>query len=357
MKIVSIVGARPQFIKAAPVSIALRKQHQELLLHTGQHYDDNMSRIFFEELEIPRPDTNLEVGSESHARQTAAIMIGVENYLEQNNPDLVLVYGDTNSTLAGAVAAAKMHIKIAHVEAGLRSFNRIMPEEINRIVADKVADILFCPTVTAVNNLKSEGITNGVFQIGDVMYDAALKFAPIAEHQSQMLEKLSLEPKSYLLLTLHRAENTDSYQNLGNIVEAIVQSEKLIVFPVHPRTVKILKEYQFYEKLAQAEKIILIEPVSFIDMIKLERNAQKILTDSGGVQKEAYFYQVPCLTLRHETEWVETVQDGLNCLVGAQVEKILTAMNDFSPNSEQHGHYGDGQASEKLVEVLNKYFK
>lgn len=357
MKVISIVGARPQFIKAAPVSKALRKQHHELLLHTGQHYDDNMSKVFFDELGIPRPDINLEIGSDSHARQTAAIMIGVENFLEQEKPDLVLVYGDTNSTLAGAVAAAKLHIKIAHVEAGLRSFNRAMPEEINRIVADKVADILFCPTKTAVNNLAAEGITSGVFNIGDVMYDAALKFAPIAEQKSHILDKLSLVPKSYLLLTLHRAENTDSYQNLSHIVEAVIQSRKTIVFPIHPRTVKLVKQFQLDEKLNQAAHIILIEPVSFIDMIVLEKNALKILTDSGGVQKEAYFYQVPCITLRHETEWVETVEDGWNYLVGADAEKILAAINNFSPDRDQKRHYGDGKASEKLVGILNEYFK
>jgi UDP-N-acetylglucosamine 2-epimerase len=356
MKIVSIVGARPQFIKAAPVSTALRKQHEELLLHTGQHYDDNMSKVFFEELGIPRPDINLEIGSGSHARQTAAIMIGVEKYLQQQKPDVVLVYGDTNSTLAGAIAAAKLHIKIAHVEAGLRSFNREMPEEINRIVADKVADILFCPTGTAVENLSNEGISNGVFNIGDVMFDAALKFAPIGEGKSQIFDRISIQPKNYFLLTLHRVENTDSFENLSNIVTAIIQSEKLIIFPVHPRTVKLLKQYQLYEQLDWADNILLIEPVSYIDMIVLEKNAEKILTDSGGVQKEAYFYQVPCITLRNETEWVETVADGWNCLVGADVEKIIGAINDFSPTGDQQGHYGDGKASEKLVGVLNNFF-
>ncbi len=354
MKIVSIVGARPQFIKAAPVSTELRKKHEQLLLHTGQHYDDNMSKVFFEELDIPRPDINLEIGSDSHARQTAAIMIGVEKYLQQEQPDVVLIYGDTNSTLAGAIAAVKLHIKIAHVEAGLRSFNRAMPEEINRIVADKVADILFCPTNTAVENLAHEGITNGVFNIGDVMYDAALKFAPIAEKKSQVFDRLQVQPKNYFLITLHRAENTDHFENLCNIVTAIIKSKNRIVFPVHPRTVKLLKQYQLYERLERSDNIILLEPVSYIDMIVLEKNAQKILTDSGGVQKEAYFYQVPCITLRNETEWIETISDGWNCLVGAKVEKILTAMRDFSPAGDEQGHYGDGKASEKLVKVLNK---
>jgi len=356
MKIVSIVGARPQFIKAAPVSTALRRQHQELLLHTGQHYDDNMSRVFFDELGIPRPDINLGIGSDSHARQTAAMMIGVEQYLQQERPDLVLVYGDTNSTLAGAIAASKLHIKIGHVEAGLRSFNRAMPEEINRIVADKIADLLFCPTATAVNNLTNEGIINGVYNIGDVMYDAALQFAPIAEQKSHILDRLKLEPKNYLLLTLHRAENTDSFDNLKAILTAILQSKERIVFPVHPRTVKFLKQYQLDQPIEQADHVLVIEPVSYIDMIVLEKNAKKILTDSGGVQKEAYFYHVPCITLRQETEWVETVADGWNCLVGADVEKILAAIENFSPNGKQQAHYGDGKASEKLVAVLNNIF-
>lgn len=354
MKIISIVGARPQFIKAAPVSTALRKQHQELLLHTGQHYDDNMSTVFFDELGIPRPDINLGIGSDSHARQTAAIMVGVEQYLQQETSDLVLVYGDTNSTLAGAIAASKLHIKLAHVEAGLRSFNRAMPEEINRIVADKVADLLFCPTATAVNNLANEGITTGVFNIGDVMYDAALQFAPIAEQKSHILDRLKIEPHSYCLLTLHRAENTDSFDNLKHILTAILQSKERIVFPIHPRTVKFLKQYQLYQPLEQAIQVRLIEPVSYIDMIVLEKNAKKILTDSGGVQKEAYFYRVPCITLRQETEWVETVADGWNCLVGADIQKILAALANFSPNGKQQGHYGDGTASEKLVEIINR---
>ena len=279
----------------------------------------------------------------------------IEKYLQQEKPHVVLVYGDTNSTMAGALAASKLHIRIAHVEAGLRSFNRAMPEEINRIVADKVADILFCPTKTAVENLTSEGITSSVFNIGDVMYDAALKFAPIAKQNSRIFERLSILPKNYYLFTLHRAENTDCFENLSNIVTAIIQSENSIVFPVHPRTVKLLKQFQLYEKLKRVDNILLIEPVSYIDMIVLEKNAEKILTDSGGVQKEAYFYKVPCITLRNETEWVETVTDGWNCLVGADVEKILAAMDDFSPTGDQQGHYGDGKASEKLVDVLNRF--
>lgn len=353
MKIVTIVGARPQFVKAAPVSKALRKDHRELILHTGQHYDENMSRIFFDELEIPRPDKNLEIGSNSHARQTAAILVGVENYLQQEKPDLVIVYGDTNSTLAGTVAASKLCIKIAHIEAGLRSFNRTMPEEINRIVADRLSDVLFCPTETAVINLKKEGMTGRVFNVGDVMFDAALNFAPMADAKSKILDRLGIAPKRYALMTLHRAENTDDVEKLTAIVDAVVESEKTIVFPVHPRTRKYLAEYSLSDKLNQAEHIILTEPVSFLDMICLEKNAKQILTDSGGVQKEAYFYKIPCITLRAETEWVETVDDGWNCLVGADREKISEAILNFSPNTPQKGHFGDGTASGKIVTTLN----
>lgn len=352
MKIVTIVGARPQFIKAAPVSIELRKKHDERILHTGQHYDENMSKIFFEDLKIPKPDVNLEAGSGSHARQTAEIMIGVEEYLLQEKPDLVLVYGDTNSTLAAALSASKLNIKLAHVEAGLRSFNRKMPEEINRIVADRLSNYLFCPTKTAVENLKNEGMVDGVFNVGDVMFDAALKFAPIAEQKSNILEKEALTSSDYLLLTLHRAENTDFAANMKNIVTALVDSNKKIVFPVHPRTIKYLKQYELYDRLAKNEYIKLLEPVSFIDMIVLEKNAFKILTDSGGVQKEAYFYKVPCITLREETEWVETVEDGWNRIVGANYQKIIDAINNFSPGSHQKNHYGEGKASVNLCNII-----
>ncbi|MFZ5516343.1 MAG: non-hydrolyzing UDP-N-acetylglucosamine 2-epimerase [Candidatus Zhuqueibacterota bacterium] len=353
MKIVTIVGARPQFVKAAPVSQALRRQFTELILHTGQHYDENMSRVFFDELGIPRPDKNLEIGSDSHARQTAAILVGVEQYLVQEMPDLVIVYGDTNSTLAGAVAASKMGVRIAHIEAGLRSFNRVMPEEINRIVADRLADLLFCPTQTSVENLRHEGMVTGVHNVGDVMFDAALKFSPLAESRSAILTRLELSSKQYSLLTLHRAENTDSQERLTAIVSAILAAEETTVFPVHPRTVKYLKQYQLYQKLEQSDNVLLTEPVSFLDMICLEKNARQILTDSGGVQKEAYFYQVPCITLREETEWVETVTDGWNCLVGADAQKIISAIQSFSPNTPQKGHYGDGTASDKIVATLN----
>ena len=355
MKIVSVVGARPQFVKAAPVSAALRRRHEELLLHTGQHYDDNMSQVFFDEMGIPRPDKNLGVGSDSHARQTGQILIGTERYLIETDPDWVIVYGDTNSTMAAALAAVKLHIPVAHIEAGLRSFNRRMPEEINRVVADSISKLLLCPTETAVKNLAREGVTKNVHNVGDVMFDAALRFAPIAEAKSQALEKLGIREKEYFLLTVHRAENTDSEENLRQIAAAIENSPMPVVFPAHPRTRKYLHQYGLMEKLEKSAQVILTDPVSFLDMILLEKKANKILTDSGGVQKEAYFYRVPCITLRTETEWVETVEDGWNLIVGANYDLILDALENFIPTSEQKGHYGDGHAAEKICEILENF--
>jgi len=352
MKIVSVVGARPQFIKAAPVSKALRRRHEEYLLHTGQHYDANMSQIFFDDLDIPEPDINLEVGSDSHARQTAEMLIGIEQVLQAQKPDVVLIYGDTNSTLAGALAAAKLNVPVAHVEAGLRSFNRDMPEEINRVLADRLSRCLFCPTTTAVENLRREGIEQGIYLIGDVMYDAARLFGEKAEGRSHILEELNLTPKDYLLATIHRAANTDIAENLRGIVEAFLACGEMVVFPIHPRTRGYLERFGLLERLRQAPNLLAIEPVSYLDMIMLEKNAKKILTDSGGMQKEAYFYGVPCITLRDETEWVETVESGWNTLVGANTGKILRAIADFNPRGGIQPLYGNGKASEKIVEIL-----
>jgi UDP-GlcNAc3NAcA epimerase len=351
-RIVTIIGARPQFIKAAPVSRVLRREHQEYLLHTGQHYDSNMSRLFFDELAMPLPDENLEIGSASHGQQTALMMIGIEKTLQRIKPDLVMVYGDTNSTLAGAVAASKLCIPLAHVEAGLRSFNRRMPEEINRLLTDKAADLLFCPTVTAAQHLKNEGIEKGVHIPGDVMYDAALYFADLAQRKASLVKSLSLEEKSYLLITCHRPQNTDRKETLENIIDALIKCGRKTVFPVHPRTRRFLEAFDLLAKVERAANVMLIEPVGYLEMIQLERGAAKILTDSGGVQKEAYFYRVPCITLRDETEWVETVQDGWNVLVGSDKEKIVKAIRSFSPEHAQSNHYGDGHASEKIVGVL-----
>ena len=353
LKIVSVVGARPQFIKASPVSKALRKKHKEFLVHTGQHYDENMSRLFFQEMNIPEPDVNLEIGSGSHAQQTGQMMIGLEKILQQQNADFVLVYGDTNSTLAASVTASKLGIPVAHVEAGLRSFNRAMPEEVNRVLTDKISNVLFCPTQISVDHLRNEGITSNVFLIGDVMYDAVQQFKKIAGQKSEIFSILNLEPKDYVLVTCHRAENTNDPARMQNIVGALAESAKKVVFPVHPRTVGFLQKYDFWKKLTAMEHIKIIEPVGYLDMIQLEQHAEKIVTDSGGVQKEAYFFGVPCITMRDETEWIETVQDGWNLLTGASKEKIVQAINTFSPVSEQKQHYGKGNAGELIAQILD----
>ncbi|MDK2870631.1 MAG: UDP-GlcNAc3NAcA epimerase [Pyrococcus sp.] len=353
MKVVTVVGARPQFVKMAPVSRVLRGYFDEIVIHTGQHYDYEMNRVFFEQLNIPEPDYYLGVGSGTHGYQTGEMLKRIEGVLVKEKPDLVLVYGDTNSTLAGALAAVKLHIKVAHVEAGLRSFDRRMPEEVNRVLTDHVSDYLFAPTETAVKNLHNEGIKEGVYLTGDVMYDALLYNIEIARKNSKILKELGLRPKSYLLATVHRAENTDDKDRLESIVSAFVESGEEIVFPVHPRTVKFLRVYGLYEGLERADNVILTKPVGYLDMLMLEKNAKKILTDSGGVQKEAYFLKVPCITLRERTEWVETVEDGWNVLVGADKEKILRAVREFEPSGETYTYkFGDGRASEKIAEVI-----
>ncbi|HOT98416.1 MAG TPA: UDP-N-acetylglucosamine 2-epimerase (non-hydrolyzing) [bacterium] len=353
LKIVTIVGARPQFIKAAPVSRALRREHQEYLLHTGQHYDRNMSQLFFEELQIPEPDLNLEIGSGAHGEQTAQMLVGIERVLQEQKPDRVLVYGDTNSTLAGALAAAKLNIPVDHIEAGLRSFNMTMPEEINRILTDRISALLFCPTAAAVAHLRREGITAGVHLTGDVMFDAALHFASLAEVQSTILKRLDVAAGAYLLVTCHRPQNTDHPAALSAIVSALVASQERVIFPVHPRTRGFLQRDGLMDRLKSCERITLIDPVGYLDMIQLEQHARLVVTDSGGVQKEAFFFHVPCVTLREETEWVETVADGWNRLTGANAERILAAIQTFTPPAGQQAHYGDGHASEAIVRLLD----
>ena len=350
MKIISIVGARPQFIKCAPVSRELRKEHEEILVHTGQHYDPEMSDIFFEDLQIPKPDYHLDVGSGSHGKQTGAILERVEEVLLKEMPDLVLVYGDTNSTLAGALAAAKLHIPVAHVEAGLRSFDRTMPEEINRVVTDHVSDLLLCPTQTAVDNLKKEGITRGVHMVGDVMVDALRHNAKIAEKQSQIIKNLGLVKGDYYVATVHRPGNTDDRKNLTAIIEAFRESGKTVVFPVHPRTKKYLCEYGLWDSLS--DNIRCIEPLGYIDMIHLMKHAKKILTDSGGIQKEAYVMGIPCITLRENTEWLETLIGGWNVLVGADKEKILAAIIADVRTSTDNTVFGNGDSAERIVRVV-----
>jgi UDP-GlcNAc3NAcA epimerase len=352
-KIMTIVGARPQFIKAAAVTRPLRKEFKETLVHTGQHYDDVMSAVFFEELGIPAPDHHLGVGSGTHARQTGEMMIGIERVANEEKPDLMLIYGDTNSTLAGALVATKMQIPLGHVEAGLRSYNRTMPEEINRVLADRCADLLFCPTDQAVANLKAEGITEGVHQTGDVMYDAMLWFGKAAE-RSKILGRLGVDPGRYLLATVHRAASTDIATNLTGIVEAFLQIREDLVWPIHPRTRKQLESFGLWERLKENAYIRAIDPVGYLDMIRLEKHARLVMTDSGGVQKEAFFFGVPCMTLRNETEWVETVTSGWNRLVGTTPSTILQGLEAFSTPPQCAFPYGDGQAGKKILEIIQK---
>jgi UDP-GlcNAc3NAcA epimerase len=361
LRIVTIVGARPQFIKAAALSRAIREQNalagsgviEEILVHTGQHYDQNMSQVFFDELDIPAPDYNLGVGSLPHGAQTGHMLEKIEEVLLKEQPDWVLVYGDTNSTLAGALAATKLHVRVAHVEAGLRSFNRRMPEEINRVIADHISDLLFAPTEAAVVNLRCEGIAESrIHQVGDVMYDAAIYYAARARGESRVLERLGLGVKGYALATVHRAENTDDIDRLGSILAGLLDmaEEIPLVFPLHPRTRAILERAGMLQDDFQG--IHFIEPVGYLEMIMLECSARIILTDSGGIQKEAYWFGVPCITLREETEWVEIVQAGWNVLVGADREHILRAVRSFALPAEHPQLFGDGHSAARCVSLL-----
>ncbi len=348
MNILSIIGARPQFIKAAPVSRAVREIARETLLHTGQHYDREMSQIFFDELHIPKPDYNLGIGSGSHGWQTSQMLIHIEEVLQQEQPDWVLVYGDTNSTLAGALAAVKLHIPVAHVEAGLRSFNRAMPEEHNRVLTDHAADLLFCPTQNAVDLLTREGVTTGVHLTGDVMYDAYLYNVKLAEQRSTILAKLDLAPKTYALATVHRPANTDDPDRLRGILDALAALETSVILPAHPRTRQAMERIAY----RPSGSLRILDPVGYLDMLMLEQHATRIFTDSGGVQKEAYFASVPCITLREDTEWTETLEAGWNTLVGAEPARILDAARNFYPPAKQPPLYGDGQASEQIAAIL-----
>lgn len=348
MKIITVIGARPQFIKAAAVSNILRKSHEEILVHTGQHYDSNMSDIFFNELGIPKPNYNLDIGSGNHGFQTGKMLIELEELYLKEKPDLILVYGDTNSTLAGALTASKLLIPIAHIEAGLRSFNMNMPEEQNRVLTDHISKYLFAPTDTAVKNLKDENIIKNVYNTGDVMFDAIKLFKEKALKTSSVLKNNNITPNEYILSTIHRAENTNNIDRLTNIINALNESNKTIVLPLHPRTHKFINDYGI--KINNNVKII--EPVGYLDMINLENNAQKIVTDSGGVQKEAYFMQKPCITMRDETEWIETVENGWNIITGSNKEKILHAIINFNPNGEQKMVFGSGNAADIISEKL-----
>jgi UDP-GlcNAc3NAcA epimerase len=349
MKIATIIGARPQFIKAATVSRIIREDNviKEIIIHTGQHYDANMSNVFFKELNIPIPEMNLEVGSGPHGKQTARMLMSIEEVLINEQPDWVLVYGDTNSTLAGALAASKLHIPIAHVEAGLRSFNRAMPEEINRIMTDHISDCLFAPTQNAITLLGKEGLSARAVFSGDVMYDSILYYRDIAlkKFSSQIITGTT--PGQYYLATVHRQENTDVTENLRNIFRAFSELDMPVIVPLHPRTLKFMKHVPY------KENVKLMEPVGYLEMIALLDGCHKVLTDSGGLQKEAFFLKKPCLTLRTETEWTETLEDNWNFVVGTDPTRILEKIH-ISPSGEQKNFFGDGKAAEKIVAYLKK---
>ena len=349
MKVLSVVGARPQFIKAFPLSAALRESHEEVLVHTGQHYDTGLSEVFFDELAIPEPDHHLGVGSDTHGRQTGRMMVELEALCEQEAPDAVLVYGDTNSTLAGAMVAAKGNSLLCHVEAGLRSYNRAMPEEVNRVLTDHVSDVLCVPTERARSNLAAEGITEGVAVTGDVMYDAIRWARERAADSSDILAELGVSEGEYVLATVHRAGNTDDRGSLAAILRTLSALPVEVVLPAHPRTVARIEEFGLGDATAG---IRLIEPMGYLDFVRLLDGADRVATDSGGVQKEAFFLDTPCVTLREETEWVETVEAGWNTLVGADPEAIRAALTDERDRPPKPSLYGDGTAAEAIVAAL-----
>jgi UDP-GlcNAc3NAcA epimerase len=355
MRVLTIVGNRPQFVKAAAVSRRLRERHAEVLLHSGQHYDDELSAVFFRELDLPAPDHELDVGSGDPAWQVATIMHALEPVAQKLRPQLVLVYGDTNTTLAGALSAAKLGLPLAHVEAGMRSFDDSMPEERNRILADHLAELRLCSTPTAVKNLGAEGISEGIHLVGDVMADLTLMSTGLAEERSDALERFGVRPSSYLLVTVHRAGNVDEQAPLARLVELLEALPLPAVFPIHPRTRARLEASGALARLEAADDLLLSRPLGYLDFLKLLRHATAVLTDSGGVQKEAYLLEVPCLTLRDSTEWVETVELGWNRLVGLDSEGVLEALETFGKPSRHPELYGGGRAGERLVEAIDQW--
>ena len=351
MRILTVVGNRPQFIKAAAVSAPLRELHEEILVHTGQHYDDSLSRVFFAELGLARPDRELGIGGASNTTQTARMLAALEPLLRELEPDAALVYGDTNSTLAGALVAAQAGVPVVHIEAGMRSFDRAMPEELNRVLTDHLSDLLLCPSDTAAANLAAESIAARVEVVGDVMVDVALRWQPHARANGEALAALGLEPDRYLLLTAHRAGNVDDPERLGALVELIETLPSPVLFPVHPRTGARLRAAGLLERLQQNDAVRLTEPLGYIEFSALLCHARAVLTDSGGVQKEAYLAGVPCVTLRSSTEWVETLQTGWNTLVDLDASATLAALARGRP-PEHPPLYGDGHAAQRCVEAI-----
>lgn len=369
IKIVTVVGARPQFIKAAMVAHAIERRNKralsnairtfEVMIHTGQHFHRNMSDSFFDDLNLAKSKYNLGICNSRHGEMTGRMLEKIETVLYEEHPDLVLVYGDTNSTLAGALAASKLHIPIGHVEAGLRSYNRQMPEEVNRVVADHLSTLLFCPTTKAVDNLKAEGITRHVFHVGDVMYDAHLLVDSSLNKQSGTLQSLNLEPKCYIMATVHRAENTDNSDRLHSIFKGLmkVADKTPVVIPLHPRTKKALEAENLLETVSC--RLHVIDPIGYVEMLSLEKNARLIATDSGGVQKEAFFCEVPCLIFRDETEWTELVDSGGSYLVGADEDRIViqteTILEMDGPLPVAKHMFGEGQSADRIVEILHNF--
>ena len=353
-KIITVIGARPQFVKASVVSRELRKKFKEIIIHTGQHYDKNMSDIFFDQLGIPKPDYNLGIGGGSHAYQTGNMMIEIEKILLEEKPDYVLVYGDTNSTLAAALAASKILIPVIHIEAGLRSFNMKMPEEQNRVLTDHIAKILFASTDEAVNNLANEGITKNVYNVGDVMCDSVLYFSKLTENNfkldlTPLYEKKEL--KKWYLTTIHRAENTEDDKNLREILKALNELDETVIFPVHPRIRKMVDELRNENEYSN---IYFIEPVDYLTMLYLTKNSKKVITDSGGLQKECYILDVPCITVRDQTEWVETLKNGYNVLSKPVYKELLDKINNAKiTDNNKINYYGDGNASKLIVEKID----
>jgi UDP-GlcNAc3NAcA epimerase len=375
MKIITIVGARPQFIKSAAISRAIQTHFsdkiQEIIVHTGQHYDHAMSQIFFDEMKIPKPDYNLQVGSGTHGKQTAEMIVGIEEILLSEKPQALVVYGDTNSTLAGAIAAAKYHIPIVHIEAGLRSFNKKMPEEVNRIMCDHVSTLLFSPTATGFQNLQNEGFNANntppfsadnpcIYHCGDIMYDNSLYFGEYIQTKPEIFEKFSVQPNEYILATIHRNNNTDDHQRLTNIFRALIEISKEIdiILPIHPRTKKMLESFSDIKaEIETNSRIKIIAPLGFLDMTALEANCKMVMTDSGGVQKEAYYFQKPCVIFRPETEWVELIENGTCIIADADSERILKAYKELisKENLQYPDIFGDGKSAIFIMGEIYRY--